>query len=80
MSDNQFLNREQVVDLLKKAQGGKSQESFAADLDISQAFLSTIYKGTRGIPDAVAAYVGAEPAEKLWVLKKSRKRAVKRGK
>lgn len=41
------MRDEHVIELMRKAQGNKSQKDFAAELGISAPYLSDIYKGFR---------------------------------
>jgi len=42
-----MLTREQVIKLLKKAQGDRHQSLYARELDVSRAYLSDIYRNRR---------------------------------
>lgn len=41
------LTREDVIELLQRKQGDKTQVEFAAEIGISPSYLSEIYRGTR---------------------------------
>jgi hypothetical protein len=55
------LTVEQLLSLMKKIQGEKTNTEFAADLGISKQYLGDLYKGRKIPSDNVSAAFGFEP-------------------
>ena len=55
------LTVEELLALMKKIQGEKTNTEFAADLGISKQYLGDIYKGRKIPSDTVSAALGFEP-------------------
>lgn len=53
-----FLNREQAVEALRKAQAGRSNTEFAREIGVAVSLLTEIYKGRRDPAGAVLAHIG----------------------
>jgi hypothetical protein len=52
------LTVEQLLELMKKIQGDKTNTQFAADLGISKQYLSDMYRGRKIPSDNVSATLG----------------------
>lgn len=52
------LRRANVIELLRSAQFNKTQKEFAAEIGISAAYLSDIYKGHRAPGNKVLTFLG----------------------
>jgi hypothetical protein len=52
------LTVEELLDLMKKIQGEKTNTEFAADLGISKQYLSDMYNGRKIPSEAVSATLG----------------------
>jgi hypothetical protein len=62
------LTVEELLGLMKKIQGEKTNTQFAAEIGISKQYLSDIYKGRKVPSDTVSAAVGYTPrVETLYV-------------
>lgn len=76
-----YIERSEIVDLMKDCQGGKSQTDFAAEVGITKQMLNNIYKGIRNPGESVLQYLkskfGWTDAEHLMVYRVVEK---KRGK
>jgi hypothetical protein len=55
------LTVEELLGLMKKIQGEKTNTQFAADIGISKQYLSDIYKGRKVPSDTVSAALGYTP-------------------
>jgi transcriptional regulator with XRE-family HTH domain len=53
-----LLTREKLIALLKRRQGERTQKEFAAELGISEPFLSDIYNGKRDPGEKVLDQLG----------------------
>jgi hypothetical protein len=47
MSPNILLTRDKLIERMRKRQGKRTQNAFAAELGISEPFLSDIYAGAQ---------------------------------
>ena len=54
------LSREDVIKLMRKRQGGRTDADFARELGISAPYLFEIYKGTRDPGDKVLDALGLQ--------------------
>jgi hypothetical protein len=54
----QFMTADEVIALLKKKQGDRTNLAFAAELGVTSTHLGEIYKGSRNIGHKVSAKLG----------------------
>ena len=54
------LNQDQVIALLRKRQGLRTAKELAAEIGISQQYLSDVYAGKRTIGPAILEELGLE--------------------
>lgn len=52
------MSRDDVVKLMRKVQGDRTQRDFAVELGISQQYLCDIYKGAKDPGDTVLTALG----------------------
>jgi transcriptional regulator with XRE-family HTH domain len=62
-----ILKRDDVVALLQKRQGDRTQIQFCAEVGCSQSYLSEIYRGTRDPGQLILQWLGLEETETTYV-------------
>lgn len=56
----QFMTADEVIALLKRKQGDRTNLAFAAEIGVTSTHLGEIYKGTRNIGGKVSKALGLE--------------------
>lgn len=57
------INKDEVIALMKKRQGERSNQDFAVELGISKQYLGDIYQGRRDPGETVLTALGLEKKE-----------------